>query len=121
MEVLNGPVSVLNGPVSASLIHWGALTKARHMVPSLLRDQPTGQSSSSERLVFGLDSSPLPRNGGDKLVGSWLSQSRYVLVCILQKLCGSNYPLSVAFIVVNEFCERFSYYGMRGMWPVSGK
>uniref|UniRef100_A0A8C2YHN2 Solute carrier family 15 member 2 n=1 Tax=Coturnix japonica TaxID=93934 RepID=A0A8C2YHN2_COTJA len=31
------------------------------------------------------------------------------------KLCGSNYPLSIAFIVVNEFCERFSYYGMRGM------
>uniref|UniRef100_A0A8C2UEE9 Solute carrier family 15 member 2 n=1 Tax=Coturnix japonica TaxID=93934 RepID=A0A8C2UEE9_COTJA len=34
------------------------------------------------------------------------------------KLCGSNYPLSIAFIVVNEFCERFSYYGMRGMWPM---
>ncbi|KAJ7407866.1 Solute carrier family 15 member 2 [Willisornis vidua] len=32
-----------------------------------------------------------------------------------QKLCGSNYPLSIAFIVVNEFCERFSYYGMRAV------
>ncbi|XP_023787046.1 solute carrier family 15 member 2 [Cyanistes caeruleus] len=31
------------------------------------------------------------------------------------KLCGSNYPLSIAFIVVNEFCERFSYYGMRAV------
>ncbi|XP_017746425.1 PREDICTED: solute carrier family 15 member 2 [Rhinopithecus bieti] len=30
------------------------------------------------------------------------------------KICGSNYPLSIAFIVVNEFCERFSYYGMKG-------
>ncbi|XP_063486223.1 solute carrier family 15 member 2 isoform X3 [Symphalangus syndactylus] len=29
-------------------------------------------------------------------------------------ICGSNYPLSIAFIVVNEFCERFSYYGMKG-------
>lgn len=32
----------------------------------------------------------------------------------LQKLCGTNYPVSIAFIVVNEFCERFSYYGMKG-------
>ncbi|XP_054470795.1 solute carrier family 15 member 2 [Anoplopoma fimbria] len=30
-----------------------------------------------------------------------------------QKLCGTNYPVSICFIVVNEFCERFSYYGMR--------
>uniref|UniRef100_A0A8C5NY81 Solute carrier family 15 member 2 n=1 Tax=Jaculus jaculus TaxID=51337 RepID=A0A8C5NY81_JACJA len=30
------------------------------------------------------------------------------------KICGSKYPLSIAFIVVNEFCERFSYYGMKG-------
>lgn len=28
-------------------------------------------------------------------------------------LCG--YPLSIFFIVVNEFCERFSYYGMRAL------
>lgn len=27
-----------------------------------------------------------------------------------------GYPLSIFFIVVNEFCERFSYYGMRGEW-----
>ncbi|XP_004373694.1 solute carrier family 15 member 2 isoform X2 [Trichechus manatus latirostris] len=31
------------------------------------------------------------------------------------KICGTNYPLSVAFIVVNEFCERFSYYGMKAV------
>uniref|UniRef100_A0AAR2K0Y5 Solute carrier family 15 member 2 n=1 Tax=Pygocentrus nattereri TaxID=42514 RepID=A0AAR2K0Y5_PYGNA len=30
-------------------------------------------------------------------------------------MCGSNYPLSIAFIVVNEFCERFSYYGMKAV------
>uniref|UniRef100_A0A3Q2YMY3 Solute carrier family 15 member 1 n=1 Tax=Hippocampus comes TaxID=109280 RepID=A0A3Q2YMY3_HIPCM len=28
-------------------------------------------------------------------------------------VCG--YPLSIFFIVVNEFCERFSYYGMRAV------
>ncbi|XP_049341310.1 solute carrier family 15 member 1 [Astyanax mexicanus] len=26
-----------------------------------------------------------------------------------------NYPVSIFFIVVNEFCERFSYYGMRAV------
>ncbi|XP_026250363.1 solute carrier family 15 member 2 isoform X1 [Urocitellus parryii] len=31
------------------------------------------------------------------------------------KICGSSYPLSIAFIVVNEFCERFSYYGMKAV------
>uniref|UniRef100_A0A8C5HU60 Solute carrier family 15 member 1-like n=1 Tax=Gouania willdenowi TaxID=441366 RepID=A0A8C5HU60_GOUWI len=29
------------------------------------------------------------------------------------KVCG--YPISIFFIVVNEFCERFSYYGMRAV------
>ncbi|XP_004712281.1 solute carrier family 15 member 2 isoform X1 [Echinops telfairi] len=32
-----------------------------------------------------------------------------------RKICGTNYPLSIAFIVVNEFCERFSYYGMKAV------
>uniref|UniRef100_A0A3Q3IET1 Solute carrier family 15 member 2 n=1 Tax=Monopterus albus TaxID=43700 RepID=A0A3Q3IET1_MONAL len=31
------------------------------------------------------------------------------------KLCGTNYPASICFIVVNEFCERFSYYGMKAV------
>ncbi len=30
------------------------------------------------------------------------------------QLCNINFPFSVLFIVGNEFCERFSYYGMRG-------
>ncbi|XP_062373868.1 solute carrier family 15 member 1-like [Sardina pilchardus] len=30
-----------------------------------------------------------------------------------KSVCG--YPLSIFFIVVNEFCERFSYYGMRAV------
>lgn len=32
-----------------------------------------------------------------------------------KKVCGTNYPLSICFIVVNEFCERFSYYGMKAV------
>uniref|UniRef100_A0A3B4T8L5 Solute carrier family 15 member 1 n=1 Tax=Seriola dumerili TaxID=41447 RepID=A0A3B4T8L5_SERDU len=32
---------------------------------------------------------------------------------INKEVCG--YPLSIFFIVVNEFCERFSYYGMRAV------
>ncbi|KAM9347796.1 solute carrier family 15 member 2 [Symphorus nematophorus] len=32
-----------------------------------------------------------------------------------RKLCGTNYPASICFIVVNEFCERFSYYGMKAV------
>ncbi|XP_061923370.1 solute carrier family 15 member 2-like [Entelurus aequoreus] len=31
------------------------------------------------------------------------------------KLCGTNYPASICFIVVNEFCERFSFYGMKAV------
>uniref|UniRef100_UPI00398EDD22 solute carrier family 15 member 2 isoform X2 n=1 Tax=Pristiophorus japonicus TaxID=55135 RepID=UPI00398EDD22 len=31
------------------------------------------------------------------------------------RLCGTNYPLSILFVVVNEFCERFSYYGMKAV------
>ncbi|XP_048455216.1 solute carrier family 15 member 2, partial [Rhincodon typus] len=34
---------------------------------------------------------------------------------LLQRLCGTNYPLSILFVVVNEFCERFSYYGMKAI------
>ncbi|KAI3355723.1 hypothetical protein L3Q82_004311 [Scortum barcoo] len=32
-----------------------------------------------------------------------------------KKICGTNYPASICFIVVNEFCERFSYYGMKAL------
>uniref|UniRef100_A0A3B5MK92 Solute carrier family 15 member 2 n=1 Tax=Xiphophorus couchianus TaxID=32473 RepID=A0A3B5MK92_9TELE len=32
-----------------------------------------------------------------------------------RKVCGTNYPTSICFIVVNEFCERFSYYGMKAV------
>uniref|UniRef100_A0A8C2JN48 Solute carrier family 15 member 2 n=1 Tax=Cyprinus carpio TaxID=7962 RepID=A0A8C2JN48_CYPCA len=44
--------------------------------------------------------------------------SLFVIRCFFvcaQKLCGTNYPVSIAFIVVNEFCERFSYYGMKAV------
>uniref|UniRef100_A0A8B9M2W7 Solute carrier family 15 member 1 n=1 Tax=Accipiter nisus TaxID=211598 RepID=A0A8B9M2W7_9AVES len=29
--------------------------------------------------------------------------------------CCLGYPLSIFFIIINEFCERFSYYGMRAV------
>lgn len=32
-----------------------------------------------------------------------------------KKFFGTNYPVSICFIVVNEFCERFSYYGMKAL------
>uniref|UniRef100_A0A3B4B4Z8 Solute carrier family 15 member 2 n=1 Tax=Periophthalmus magnuspinnatus TaxID=409849 RepID=A0A3B4B4Z8_9GOBI len=38
-----------------------------------------------------------------------------LFLLLLQKLCGTNYPTSICFIVVNEFCERFSYYGMKAV------
>ncbi|XP_072275176.1 solute carrier family 15 member 2 [Pyxicephalus adspersus] len=31
------------------------------------------------------------------------------------RICGTNYPLSILFIIVNEFCERFSFYGMKAV------
>ncbi|NXA15579.1 S15A1 protein, partial [Sapayoa aenigma] len=39
--------------------------------------------------------------------------SSHCLSC-LQTLC-SGFPVSIFFIVINEFCERFSYYGMRAV------
>uniref|UniRef100_A0A3B3WKV9 Solute carrier family 15 member 1a n=1 Tax=Poecilia mexicana TaxID=48701 RepID=A0A3B3WKV9_9TELE len=37
-----------------------------------------------------------------------LSQARFVTLLF-------GYPISIFFIIVNEFCERFSYYGMRAV------
>uniref|UniRef100_A0AAX7TT00 Solute carrier family 15 member 2 n=1 Tax=Astatotilapia calliptera TaxID=8154 RepID=A0AAX7TT00_ASTCA len=34
---------------------------------------------------------------------------------LIKKIFGTNYPVSICFIVVNEFCERFSYYGMKAL------
>uniref|UniRef100_A0A3B4AQV6 Solute carrier family 15 member 1 n=1 Tax=Periophthalmus magnuspinnatus TaxID=409849 RepID=A0A3B4AQV6_9GOBI len=40
-------------------------------------------------------------------------QNKQMEKCPRVTVCG--YPLSIFFIVVNEFCERFSYYGMRAV------
>ncbi|XP_063160463.1 solute carrier family 15 member 1 [Candoia aspera] len=46
---------------------------------------------------------------------------RRALQCVKEKSKGKHglscfgYPLSIFFIVINEFCERFSYYGMRAV------
>uniref|UniRef100_A0A8C9YXR8 Solute carrier family 15 member 2 n=1 Tax=Sander lucioperca TaxID=283035 RepID=A0A8C9YXR8_SANLU len=45
---------------------------------------------------------------------SW-KQRIYIKDLCFGKLCGTNYPASICFIVVNEFCERFSYYGMKAV------
>jgi dipeptide/tripeptide permease len=29
------------------------------------------------------------------------------------------YPKAVLFIVTTEFCERFSFYGMKGIWDLA--
>lgn len=33
---------------------------------------------------------------------------------IMEEKPDNNFPKSIPFIIGNEFCERFSYYGMRG-------
>lgn len=100
----------------------GSLNQSRSSVRSTLPSESSSQASQAAVGTWFLDWTPLrcPDPGGICCGGEGFD-NRYVLVCLPQKLCGSNYPLSIAFIVVNEFCERFSYYGMRGMWPVSGE
>ncbi|KAM8854845.1 solute carrier family 15 member 2 [Spinachia spinachia] len=44
-----------------------------------------------------------------------LRRSALARADMAKKLCGTNYPTSICFIVVNEFCERFSYYGMKAV------
>lgn len=48
----------------------------------------------------------------------WVAQLWTHVVSCLQVLC-LGFPVSIFFIVINEFCERFSYYGMKGMSLVS--
>uniref|UniRef100_A0A3P9MKD5 Solute carrier family 15 member 1 n=1 Tax=Oryzias latipes TaxID=8090 RepID=A0A3P9MKD5_ORYLA len=46
----------------------------------------------------------------------WWNSIEPFLFCFSEQskvVCG--YPISIFFIVVNEFCERFSYYGMRAV------
>uniref|UniRef100_A0A3B3HXM5 Solute carrier family 15 member 1a n=1 Tax=Oryzias latipes TaxID=8090 RepID=A0A3B3HXM5_ORYLA len=46
----------------------------------------------------------------------WWNSIETFLFCFSEQskvVCG--YPISIFFIVVNEFCERFSYYGMRAV------
>ncbi|XP_059935764.1 solute carrier family 15 member 1 [Mesoplodon densirostris] len=60
--------------------------------------------------MYPLLSMPLALIGEDGPVRS-LFQTQTVSLC--QSCFG--YPLSIFFIVINEFCERFSYYGMRAI------
>ncbi|XP_068926108.1 solute carrier family 15 member 2-like isoform X4 [Petaurus breviceps papuanus] len=67
-------------------------------------DMNTFPTKESKETLFALVSpeEELPRPSSPPKKTAW-------------KICGSNYPLSIAFIVVNEFCERFSYYGMKAV------
>lgn len=47
----------------------------------------------------------------------FLSPLANIKLLFLKTKVVLGYPLSIFFIVVNEFCERFSYYGMRGENP----
>uniref|UniRef100_A0A8C7X8P7 Solute carrier family 15 member 1a n=1 Tax=Oryzias sinensis TaxID=183150 RepID=A0A8C7X8P7_9TELE len=46
----------------------------------------------------------------------WWNSTEPFFLCFSEQskvVCG--YPISIFFIIVNEFCERFSYYGMRAV------
>ncbi|XP_004917672.2 solute carrier family 15 member 2 [Xenopus tropicalis] len=58
---------------------------------------------------------PESREGKKSGLSSYFSTSASSPTKKVPKLCGTNYPLSIMFIVVNEFCERFSYYGMKAV------
>lgn len=113
------PTTVLTGPMSR-LIHWGALIKAGVVGGPLSLLSPAHRPVKQLWALGFWTGLHYPDTVGICCGGEGFD-NRCVLVRLSQKLCGSNYPLSIAFIVVNEFCERFSYYGMRGMWPVSGE
>eukprot|EP00079_Xenopus_tropicalis_P013839 XP_002943192.2 PREDICTED: solute carrier family 15 member 2 isoform X1 [Xenopus tropicalis] len=61
------------------------------------------------------DPSLLSPPGKKSGLSSYFSTSASSPTKKVPKLCGTNYPLSIMFIVVNEFCERFSYYGMKAV------
>uniref|UniRef100_A0A3B5BBU8 Solute carrier family 15 member 1-like n=1 Tax=Stegastes partitus TaxID=144197 RepID=A0A3B5BBU8_9TELE len=49
------------------------------------------------------------------IIASVLLTSCPHVLPFLQQASIAGYPISIFFIVVNEFCERFSYYGMRAV------
>ncbi|KAG2459692.1 S15A2 protein, partial [Polypterus senegalus] len=53
------------------------------------------------------------RDGQTEETLEWLPGGLRILIAAT--ICGTNYPVSIGFIVVNEFCERFSYYGMKAL------
>ncbi|XP_018089583.1 peptide transporter 2 isoform X1 [Xenopus laevis] len=59
--------------------------------------------------------SPASREGQKSGISKYFSTTASSPTKKVPKLCGTNYPLSIMFIVVNEFCERFSYYGMKAV------
>ncbi|KAG8525153.1 Solute carrier family 15 member 1, partial [Galemys pyrenaicus] len=68
----------------------------------------TGRSVS----LAGMSSSAVAEPAGP-LPAAALGTSRPQTASLWQTCCG--YPVSIFFIVINEFCERFSYYGMKAI------
>ncbi|XP_071941747.1 solute carrier family 15 member 1-like [Antedon mediterranea] len=62
-----------------------------------------GSVSSSEKNASLLESDEKPQKISGK---AWGRMPKFFC-------CADNFPTSVYYIVGNEFCERFSYYGMR--------
>uniref|UniRef100_A0A3B5BD03 Solute carrier family 15 member 1-like n=1 Tax=Stegastes partitus TaxID=144197 RepID=A0A3B5BD03_9TELE len=54
------------------------------------------------------------------IIASVLLTSCPHVLPFLQQASIAGYPISIFFIVVNEFCERFSYYGMRAVHVLYG-
>ena len=55
------------------------------------------------------DASPPPKAARLKVSGKCWGRVRKFL------LCKNGFPSSIYYIVGNEFCERFSYYGMKAI------
>uniref|UniRef100_A0A8D2LWL3 Solute carrier family 15 member 1 n=1 Tax=Varanus komodoensis TaxID=61221 RepID=A0A8D2LWL3_VARKO len=60
-------------------------------------------------------SSPEAGNLNNPVIPSDTYCGSYFSLFLLPQPGCFGYPLSIFFIVINEFCERFSYYGMRAV------
>ena len=71
---------------------------------------PSEQTSNGNGSAFDASEKKLDAGSGGTVVeGAEPPDDR----CCLSRLC--DFPASIFFIIGNEFCERFSYYGMKGV------
>uniref|UniRef100_UPI00358FF3B4 solute carrier family 15 member 2-like n=1 Tax=Myxine glutinosa TaxID=7769 RepID=UPI00358FF3B4 len=80
--------------------YYGMLTHIQHIERDKGRyEQATSQMDT--RVLTGAQRKTIPNDG--------------LPTKTVSRICGSNYPMSIAFVVVTEFCERFSFYGMKAV------